>query len=435
MIDRDNKAAGQVRLNYLVNLVVWAPQYKLRAGKLNENVQIDYLASLIQQSGEDWNAVDLMLSTAQPMLNASPPVLGKLEVNVVPRSSLVAGGGSPGGGAPGAFGGGAFNSTQTADFYKNQALSLRADAMTLGNSGDWKEAERLLNEAAAADQTLDLMKSRDELVRPSTKRLAGKSNDGPSVTYHLPHKLSIPSRNDEQVVEVAKLSLVPKYYYKSVPVLNANVYRLADLVNQSQRVLLPGEATMYLESDFVGRMAMPLVAIGEEFTAGFGVDPQLQIARLMMDKSRSTSGANQVLKYDYRILVNSYKTEKVQLQVWDRLPLSQEAETTMINLVKTTPELSADKLYLREQRPKNLLRWDLQIEPAMNGEKALAINYEFRLELDKQMVFNVLQGPPASIDSGGDGLAKFGFGGGKGGKGGKGGAAPKAGAGGGKGGE
>jgi Domain of unknown function (DUF4139)/N-terminal domain of unknown function (DUF4140) len=429
VIDRDNKAAGQVRLNYLVNLVVWAPQYKLRAGKLNENVQIDYLASLIQQSGEDWNAVDLMLSTAQPMLNASPPVLGKLEVSVVPRSSLpggLAGAGSPGGGAPGAFGGGAFNSTQTADFYKNQALSLRADAMTLGNSGDWKEAERLLNEAAAADQTLDLMKSRDELVLPGTKRLAGKSNDGPSVTYHLPHKLSIPSRNDEQVVEVAKLSLAPKYYYKSVPVLNANVYRLADLVNQSERVLLPGEATMYLESDFVGRMAMPLVAIGEEFTAGFGVDPQLQIARLMMDKSRSTSGANQVLKYDYRILVNSYKTEKVQLQVWDRLPLSQEAETTMINLVKTTPELSTDKLYLREQRPKNLLRWDLQIEPAMNGEKALAINYEFRLELDKQMVFNVLQGPAANPDSSGDGLAKFGFGGGKGGKGGKGAAAPKA---------
>ena len=89
------------------------------------------------------------------------------------------------------------------------------------------------------------------------------------------HKLSVPSRNDEQVVEVAKLSLAPKYYYKAVPVLNARVYRLADLVNKSELVLLPGEATMYQGSDFVGRMTMPLVAIGEEFTAGFGVDPQL----------------------------------------------------------------------------------------------------------------------------------------------------------------
>jgi uncharacterized protein (TIGR02231 family) len=221
--------------------------------------------------------------------------------------------------------------------------------------------------------------------------------------------LSIPSRNDEQLVEVAKLSLAPKNYYKSVPVLNANVYRLADLVNQSEVVLLPGEATMYQDSDFVGRMTMPLVAIGEEFTAGFGVDPQLQIARIMMDKSRNTSGANQVLKYDYRILVNSYKTQRVQLQVWDRLPLAQEVETTMISLVKTAPELSTDKLYLRELRPKNLLRWDLEVEPAMNGEKALAINYEFRLELDKQMVINVLQSTATSPQNG---FSGFGMGGG-----------------------
>jgi uncharacterized protein (TIGR02231 family) len=219
-------------------------------------------------------------------------------------------------------------------------------------------------------------------------------------------------------VEVAKLSLAPKYYFKSVPVLNANVYRLADLVNQSELVLLPGEATMYQGSDFVGRMIMPLVAIGEEFTAGFGVDPQLQIARIMMDKARSTSGGNQVLKYDYRILVNSYKTEKVQLQVWDRLPVAQEAETTTISIVKTTPELSNDKLYLREQRPKNLLRWDLDVDPAMNGEKALAINYEFRLELDKQMIINVLQSTGTAPQSGIGGFGSGAFGGGAGGFGG-----------------
>ena len=46
----------------------------------------------------------------------------------------------------------------------------------------------------------------------------------------------------------------PKFYYKTVPVLNANVYRLADLVNNSSHILLPGEATMYQGTDFVGRV-------------------------------------------------------------------------------------------------------------------------------------------------------------------------------------
>src|SRR5438309_10379902 len=84
--------------------------------------------------------------------------------------------------------------------------------------------------------------------------------------------------------------------------------------------LFRSEATMYLDKDFVGRMNLPLVAIGEQFTAGFGVDPQLQVQRHMVDKSRTTQGGNQVLKYEYRILLSSYKAEPVTLQVWDRLP-------------------------------------------------------------------------------------------------------------------
>jgi uncharacterized protein (TIGR02231 family) len=189
---------------------------------------------------------------------------------------------------------------------------------------------------------------------------------------------------------VAWLELTPEYYYKAVPVLTPHVYRLATLSNKSEYVLLPGEATMYLGTDFVGRMNLPLVAIGEQFTAGFGVDPQLQVQRQLLDKARTTQGGNQVLKYDYRILVNSYKTEPVKLQVWDRLPRA-ENETAGVSLIKATPEISTDSLYQREQRPNNLLRWDLTVEPGVNGEKALAIRYEFKLELDRQMLIsNVL---------------------------------------------
>src|SRR6185312_10780336 len=108
----------------------------------------------------------------------------------------------------------------------------------------------------------------------------------------LPSKLTVPSRADDQVIEVVKLNMAPKYYYKAVPVLSRHVYRLADLANKSSHVLLPGEATMYQGADFVGRMSMPLVAVGEEFTAGFGVDPQLQVQRQMLDKARATQGGN-----------------------------------------------------------------------------------------------------------------------------------------------
>jgi hypothetical protein len=109
-----------------------------------------------------------------------------------------------------------------------------------------------------------------------------------------------------------------------------------------------------------------------------------------MDKSRTTQGGNQVLKYEYRILVSSFKSEPVNLQVWDRLPKG-ETESVNISLLKASPELCTDALYLRENRPDNLLRWDLNVEPNRNGEKAVPIAYEFRMELDRQMAITGFQ--------------------------------------------
>jgi hypothetical protein len=430
VVDREKGAGGKVRLNYLVGAVAWRPDYKVRAGKATEDVQVDYLASLMQNSGEDWSHVKITLSTAQPMLNASPPELSMLQPILVARGSP---GGPPMGGGGGlGMGGTPFaNSAATGDLAKKAAMS-RGQANSInagqpaqlippggglvgqaagippqggfgGGQGGFgggngfalqKEADRLLNEASAVEQNLDLMRTRADVIAQLKKgkgaAIDPTNTDGPSVTYHLPNKLTVPSRNDEQIIEVVKLKLTPKFYYKTVPVLNTHVYRLADLVNNSTHILLPGEATMFQGTDFVGRMPMPLVAIGEEFTAGFGVDTQLQIQRQMIDQTRTTQGGNQVIKYDYRILVSSFKSEPVKLQVWDRLPKG-ENESVGITLLKSTPDLSTDGIYLRESRPNNLLRWDVEVAANCNGEKALPITYEFRMELDRQMAITGFQ--------------------------------------------
>ena len=116
----------------------------------------------------------------------------------------------------------------------------------------------------------------------------------------------------------------------------------------------------------------------------------MQVQRQLVDKSRTTQGGNQVLKYEYRIIVNSYKSEPARLQVWDRLPHA-EAESVNVNLVKAAPDISKDAIYLRESRPNNLLRWDLEVAPGQSGEKALTVAYEFRMELDRQMAISGFQ--------------------------------------------
>jgi uncharacterized protein (TIGR02231 family) len=257
---------------------------------------------------------------------------------------------------------------------------LRDQAQGFRNEKKDKEAQELSNYAAVLDQA-------SELVMTTNKDRQGKvvraRNEGPSVTYHLANRLSVPSRNDDQVIEVARLEMQPDYFYKAVPVLTSHVYRQATLVNKSKHVLLPGEATMYNGIDFVGRMELPLVAVGEQFTVGFGAEPQLQVQRQMMDRTKTMQAGNQILKFSYRILISSYKGEKVRVQVWDRLPHA-EKESMGVTVLKMTPELCKDPVYVREERSNNLLRWDMEVDPESKGEKAQKIEYEFHLELDKQ---------------------------------------------------
>jgi uncharacterized protein (TIGR02231 family) len=369
VVDKSKAGPGKVRLNYLVDAASWRPLYKVRAGKTaKESVQLEYLAAVIQHTGEDWSNVQLVLSTAQPTLNAAPPELQTLQVAVVPRTS-----------AP------ASRHASVMDL-EEQVKDLRSKAQKDFNEKKRASGVGLVNTAAALDQSWELFNPEAAVNRGCSLAV----REGPTVTYHLTTRLTVPSRNDEQVLEVARIELAPEYYYKAVPILTSQVYRLADLTNKSRYVLLPGEATTYIGTDFVGQMNLPLVAIGKPFTVGFGVDPQLQVQRQMTDKGRTTQGANQLLRYEYRILISSFKSEQVKVQVWDRLPHA-ENEAVGVSLVKAGPEISKDPIYLREQRPNNLLRWDVDVEPKMNGEKDLAIKYEFKLELDRQMKISSFQ--------------------------------------------
>jgi uncharacterized protein (TIGR02231 family) len=364
VVDKANAAAGKVRLSYLVDEASWRPEYKVRAGKdAKAPVRLEYLAAVTQHTGEDWANVDLVLSTAQSTLNAAPPDLQVLQVTVVPNGK-----------AP------QMNAAGDAEL-EEQVRHLRAKAQADFNLRKLSTGIGLFNTAAALGQSWELLNP-EAAVR---RGCALTAREGPSVTYALNSRLTLPSRTEEQNLEVTRIDLAPEYYYKAVPILTSHVYRLASLTNKSNHVLLPGEATLYVGSDFVGQMKLPLVAIGEPFAVGFGVDPQLQVQRQLVRQKRSIEGGSQVVDYEYVVRVSSYKSEPVRMQVWDRLPRA-ETESVGISLIKTTPELCArDEMYVREQRPNNLLRWDVEVEPGMNGQRSLQIDYEFKMAHDRQM--------------------------------------------------
>jgi len=61
---------GQLKLRYLVNNAAWMPSYNVRTDGKHQGLTVEYLASVEQMSGEDWNDVAMTLSTATPALVA-----------------------------------------------------------------------------------------------------------------------------------------------------------------------------------------------------------------------------------------------------------------------------------------------------------------------------------------------------------------------------
>ena len=45
----------------------------------------------------------------------------------------------------------------------------------------------------------------------------------------------------------------------------------------------------------------------------------------------------------------------------------------------------ADPLYVRDEKTRGIPRWDVTIDPKQHGEKAMVIDYEFKMELDKNV--------------------------------------------------
>ncbi len=364
-LSRNNSKKISIELNYLVNGANWQQQYNLRANPQKSNVLIEYNAVVNQTSGEDWNGVTLSLSTAEPTMVAAPPIL---EPMLVSLSSSV----QP-----------QMQQTEQQIFSgADQASQFQRSRRS--NISKGIAANTMLNDLARDNQSFLLNADRRE-IEEFNQRMAEISRiEGISVTYDLTGGLTLPSRSDQQLITIASINTKADFTLIATPLLTDYVYLQADLLNDSDTILLPGQASIFRNGEFVGRSQLPQVTIGETFTAGFGIDSQIQVAHELEDKTTRIQGGNRIDTYNYRIALNNYKNTAVELQLLDRLPHSDNS-SIKIDLEKSEPALSENSEYMRTIGKKGILRWDLQLPPNSINQDATIVQYSYTMEYDRNM--------------------------------------------------
>jgi len=370
-LTKEAPGPGTVRLHYLVSGAGWTPAYNLRLSENGQAAVIEYLADVHQQSGEDWNGVTLTLSTATPNTSATKPVLAPLWVDL--WTAQAAAGAAPA-------------RAVAADAFARQVLQARSGKAQAARQQLARGKRPVgqvaldLNRAAAAEQQAELYAT-PEAVRQTRRRLR-TTEEGLAVSYALDGRMSLSSRPDRQLLQIAQLEMPAEAYHQAIPLLTSYVYRVAEITNTSELPLLSGPYSAYVDDEFVGKGRLPLLARGQEAPVGFGVDTQLRCRRELTDKSDTVAWGSRVQQFQYRLQLENFSDRPVALRLYDRMPASKSDQID-IKLEKTSDELSDDPVYQRDRRPQGVLRWDLDLAAGSAGPEARQVAYAFTLKFAK----------------------------------------------------
>ncbi|HOT96135.1 MAG TPA: mucoidy inhibitor MuiA family protein [bacterium] len=308
-IRAEKPVTGQISLTYLVNAVEWWPAYEFRALPAERSLELIYSGMVRQKTGEDWEDVELVLSTAQPAREATAPEPSPWNVRIWEPTR-------------------AFLKSANAEM---ETSNLKAD---------------LTNVAGAA-------------AAPSQASVEERST---SVLFAIPGVHRVASGDEPGKVLIARKNFAAQMNYITLPRRSPFVYFQGRFTHDALYPLLQGPAMIYVDGDYVGRTTIKPLAAGESVDLSLGIDEGLKVKRELVKKFERNTGTlskKREIEYDYRITVASYKKEAVEVKVVDHLPRSQQDEIEVSD-VRLLPEPA---LWDKDQQQ---LTWSLTLKP---GEK------------------------------------------------------------------
>ena len=350
----------ELELSYLVKGASWHPQYDVRVqmtdGKGEGEVELTYVGVVQQSTGERWENAGLSLSTARPSLAAvlpeldpwyltvfTPPVPGPLRA-AQPRIASMAG-------LPG-------------DQYANFAAQPMAMS-TIAVSGQVSFDEEQEEEA------------QEKALMPADVATATVEQTGTALIFRVGRSVDIPSDNSPHKTTIARDNLPCTFDYVSAPLIDEQVHLRATIVNTSERVLLAGDASIFLSSEYVGTTSVKTTAQAEKFKIFLGIDDGIKVKRELIErnveKGNALQGNIRRITYAYRITVHNYASAPRRVVIRDHLPVSQhERVKVKVQSVQPAPE---------ERTKLELITWKFTL--AADVEQR--IEYRFVVEHPQDM--------------------------------------------------
>lgn len=181
-----------------------------------------------------------------------------------------------------------------------------------------------------------------------------------NTNFEIKKLSTIASDGDITVIEIENYSFPATFSYFTAPVINENVFLTAKIDNWQKLNLLPGEANIYFEDSYSGVTNINPYATTDSLTVSLGIDPNVVVTRKPTNNFKKTNftGSNRILEKAYTIEIKNNKNTAVDVQIVDRIPVSQNKDIKVDDIDSGNSEYDAKK---------GIMTWKAKINPSTSN--------------------------------------------------------------------
>jgi uncharacterized protein (TIGR02231 family) len=329
----------ELAVSYLVQAASWQPLWDARLLPESATVELTFLGSVSQRTGEDWADARLAVSTAEPGRGLWVPELS-------PRWLQKA--------AP------------PAPMPLRGALAMSPPPPMLAES---KRAEKAAVMAAPPEEEV-------LLDAPQAEAAMGLL----AATFTAPRRETVDGAGRARTISLARYALKAEVTRASAPRADPAAYLTARLQNDTGVPLLAGQARISVGDELVGRAPLAATPPGGELTLAFGADGRIEVERRVLERRQETAGLltkEDVIRYRIRTTVKNRYAAPTTVRLLDLVPVSRDEAIVVKVLDGTTPATREDP-----ERPGVRVS-ELALQP--REERVLELRYEVRFPRNLQV--------------------------------------------------
>ncbi|MCX5702939.1 MAG: DUF4139 domain-containing protein, partial [Candidatus Omnitrophica bacterium] len=309
-------------VSHLVRGAYWQPIYDARANFEKAKVELVSFGIIAQTTGEDWQDVEIALSTAKPAIGGRMPYVNPWFLRP----------------------------------YKPEVMEDKAAG------GALRRASLAVSQSVAFEKA----KKEAPAQEPQYSQVEEK---GIAVLYKLSKKATVKSDGSEHKLPISLQTLNAKFEYFSYPRAVLSAYLGSRVTNAPNLQLLAGRVNIFLDGDFVGTSSIDNIGPGEEFDLYLGADENVKVKKELIEKKVDETliagipSPTKRMTFKYKLTIENYKSKKINVELFEAIPVPEDDRIK----VKVT-QVSIEPKEKDWKDRKGIWLWELELEPKLKKE-------------------------------------------------------------------